>query len=263
MVITCDCGKRLRVPDDAPGKTVRCPSCGKQQKVAGPPGSPAAPPADPVEAAEPEDFSHVRRSAELPFCIWPYVRFYPLRPLLLTALLLGFAALAVLVHWTFWIAFGVVALVSLYYWLVVWSYFHHGGVYPAIVVSEHLCRVAALVNLSLGLDGFYPAVQVVDLPLGRMPGGPPHVGDRLVTVHLVAGEDEARQRATRLYCVPARFLTGNEADLRRFADNIGDDEWEVLEQFVSRHGDACEVGIHRLDAGEEGEEPEDDGEDGE
>jgi hypothetical protein len=258
MFITCDCGKRLRVPDDAAVQTVRCPSCGKRRRVAGSPGSLAARTADAVETEEPEDFSHVRRSAGLPFRVWPYVRFYPLRPLLLTGLLLGFAALAVLVHWTFWIAFAFVALVSLYYWLVVWSYFHHGGVYPAVVVSEQPYRVAALVNLSLGLDGFYPAVQVVDLALGRMPGRLPLVGDRLITVHLVAGEDEARQRATRLYCVPARFLTGNEAVLRRFADNIGDDEWDILEQFVSRCGDSCEVGIHRLDAGAEEDGPEGD-----
>jgi hypothetical protein len=171
-------------------------------------------------------------------------------------LFLAFGVLAVLVHWTFWIAFGIVALVKLYYWLVVWSYYHHGGVYPAIVVSDQPYRVAALVNLSLELDDSYPAVQVVDLPLQRLPEGAPQVGDRLVTIHLVAGEDEKRRMATRLYCIPARFITSNPQDLDRFFTIIGVDEWEILDQFVAEKRGSYAPGIHQLDGGEDDDEEE-------
>jgi hypothetical protein len=57
----CACGKRVKVPTSAAGKRVRCPFCGKEQRVpergaprsdipvaevvAGPPGAPAEPPA--------------------------------------------------------------------------------------------------------------------------------------------------------------------------------------------------------------------------
>jgi Protein of unknown function (DUF3239) len=249
VLIPCPCGHTVRAPDNAKARAVHCPSCGKRLRI-------AEPPARPHQGEEPPDFSHVRRSTGLPFRCWTYIRFYPLWPLLLTVLFLGFGALAVLVHWAFWIAFGIVALVKLYYWLVVWSYYHHGGVYPALVVADQPYRVAVLVNLALEVDDSYPAVQVVDLPLQRLPEGAPRVGDRLVTIHLVAAEDEKRRMATRLFCVPARFITSNPQDLDRLLSTIGDDEWEVLEQWVAAHQRSYQPGIHPLDtpAEEVGEE---------
>jgi hypothetical protein len=250
VLISCPCGHTVSAPDNPEAKAVRCPSCGKRLRIGEPPARPAKA-ARPPKGEKPPDFSHMRRSTGLPFRCWTYIRFYPLWPLLLTVLFLGCGALAVLVHWAFWIAFGIVALVKLYYWLVVWSYYHHGGVYPAIVVADQPYRVAVLVNLALEVDDSYPAVQVVDLPLQRLPEGAPQVGDRLVTIHLVAGEDETRRRATRLYCVPARFITANREDLDRFYKLIGNDEWEALGDWVAAHRRSYKPGIHRLDTKED------------
>src|SRR5688572_8360620 len=45
MLVTCDCGKRLRVRDDLAGKRIKCPACGQPVVVKADEELPAPPPA--------------------------------------------------------------------------------------------------------------------------------------------------------------------------------------------------------------------------
>src|SRR5687767_14105063 len=116
----------------------------------------------------------------------------PVGTLFVLTLVSGGAALAVVHHWGWWFIAGVGVLLLFALWRVNRLEVLKGYLLPGVVLKDKPWTVAVYANLSMGPFKHRPALKILRLPLSRMTGGPPKVGDYIpmVATYGLPREDE-------------------------------------------------------------------------
>jgi Protein of unknown function (DUF3239) len=240
--VQCSCGKTLRVKDEALGKRIRCPGCGKAVAVPGPE-------ADSRVDSELDLYRRLSGSAasnpgQLSPNLFQYFLCFPTFSLVCFVIILLAAALAALVHFLFAVVAVLTALLLGWYWFRVRIKFISGCVNPAVVVSEDPPLLAVGTDLACGSGVNWPVIKILAHPFGRMFGGPFREGDRVPTVALYYGEDGPHW--LDFEPVAAQCVTRNRDEIARMLESIDDAGWKVLELGLRQIPQPLEPGQYRL-----------------
>jgi hypothetical protein len=115
---------------------------------------------------------------------------YPVGAFFTITLIGGGVALAVMHHWAWWSLAGVGTLVQFGLWRTNRNDLMHGDLVPGVVIKDKPWTVAVYADLSRDLFRQRPALQILRLPLGRMRGGPPKVGDYIPMVAMYGAKQD-------------------------------------------------------------------------
>jgi len=265
IILQCQCGKKLRVPDEMIGKRVRCPACGHVLPVT----------AEEEEGEQTEEQASTGVTWEelglprpkpgsreamasnpgrVPVHYWHYFRCFPRYPLVLACLMLVFIA-AAFWHWGFWAGFVVLLVANYLYWSGARWQGLYGDVNPAVVVSTDPYLVAGFTDLGTGPREHGPAIKVGRQPLQRMTGGPPALDTRLATVATYFGSDKA-SHWDDFFPEVVNCLTTDAKVVARTLATILDDEWEQLDEGLKKVPRPYKPGLCKLgpeNAEEEGQ----------
>jgi hypothetical protein len=246
-ILTCRCGKKLRVKDEHRWRAVRCPGCGETlqarpaddegddlvlqpdaanagiswQELGLPaprPGSREAMASNPGRVRV--DFAH-------------YYRCWPTYPTVLALLPFAFMVPALLWHWSFWIGTALCLVLNWLYWSGARWQGLYGEVNPALVISADPYLIAVLTDMDTSGDGPKPAIKVLPHALQRMTGGPPVLNTRLATVSMYWGNGSAEQW-TDFFPEVINCMTRDEEVIRRVLATISEDEWKVLTEGIGQ-----------------------------
>ena len=120
---------------------------------------------------------------------------------------------------------AVLLLVAASYWFRVWKFYWHGGLIPAVVVSEEPLLVAAYSNLSQ-VSEFLPYVKVQQVRLG----GAPKLGQRVVALAWYTMPVSGRTWVD-FKAFPLSQATAN-AEIHAAAEvKLGEDSWQLLQNI--------------------------------
>lgn len=138
-------------------------------------------------------------------------------------------------------AIGALILIAASYWFRIWKFFWHGGLIPAVVVSEEPPLVAAYSNLSQVAE-FLPHVKVQQVRLGDAP----KIGQRVVGVAWytmpVAGRTWVDFKV-----VPLLQATASSEKLAAAEAKLGEDSWQLLNVSLASLSKPIQPGLYAID----------------
>ena len=136
---------------------------------------------------------------------------------------------------------AVLVLIAASYWFRVWKFYWHGGLIPAVVVSEEPLLVAAYSNLSQ-VSEFLPHVKVEQVRLG----GAPRLGQRVVALAWYTMPVSGRTWVD-FKPFPMSQATANP-DVHAAAEvKLGEDSWQLLETSLASLSQPVKPGLYSID----------------
>jgi hypothetical protein len=165
---------------------------------------------------------------------WPvFLRCYPTTTIVYLVLIGAASALAVTMHWGWWILAAILALLLGKLALNAKMIFHYGCACPGVVVSHDPDLIAVCTDLDTGGGKDYWVIKVLPHPLKRMSTGRPPVGTRIATVAGYGPGDE-NGHWQDFMPVAAACATADRQALKRILESFEDDDWQSLETGLQR-----------------------------
>ncbi len=174
-----------------------------------------------------------------------YVRSFPRIPIFCFVLLLSGIAMQVSMgKGGMALATPAVAFMLLH-WAVAEEHLRNGDLCPGLVVEPNL--VAVWTDLSTG-GPCEPFVKVLRVPLHRVRGPVPVVGDRIATVALYRGSLSAK-RWKDFSPVVVNLVTNDAAEIRRAVERVQEPFWAMVEAGASELPKPLRPGLYPVVAG--------------
>ena len=175
-----------------------------------------------------------------------YSRCFPLWPVICFVGTPVALALAIAVHWAFWILVAIVLLLDFAWWMRTRMHFIGGCINPGKVVSVDPPLIAVFTDLTKAAGYEHPVVKVLPHPLGRMTGGPFEVGDRVATIATYEYNDEEKPYWKDTYPVAVQCATLDPDEIDRVTASLDRDSWRELDQALEQVPQPYEPGLYRI-----------------
>ena len=161
---------------------------------------------------------------------------YPTWPLVWFVPLCLFVALAIFVHWLFWIPVAFFAWANRFYWRRVHDHFMFGCANPAMIVNMEPMLIASATDLTKG-GGEFPVIKIVEKNIKTANGETPQLGTRLVTVALYQqhpDDDGSMPRWRTFDPRPVDCVTSDVSAMQRVMASLGSDDWQSLDDGLAK-----------------------------
>lgn len=175
-----------------------------------------------------------------------WVRHYPKWPLIWLCGLGSFVALAVLVHWSFWVFALLLLGMNWFYWQRVREHFRHGCANPAIIVSMEPTLIAVSTDLTKG-RGQYPVIKIIEKELPAACGQFPQVGCRLAAVALYeVSADDKLPHWEDFDPRPIDCATGDLDVVRAVTGTFAKEDWDELRVWLRQVPRPYRCGLYHI-----------------
>src|SRR5262249_29170442 len=111
-------------------------------------------------------------------------------------------------------------------------HFREGCICPAMVVSTSPYLVAGYDNLGVSWSNPWPAITIVQVPLHRMPGGPPDLDARLAALCMISGTPTEREVWEYVVAKIVDLVSRDGDEVERDRSSIPKEEWMALEEGI-------------------------------
>lgn len=169
----------------------------------------------------------------------------PFEHVFLFSVVLGSAALAVCVHWGFWVLTALAVVFTGLYWRAMRHHFMRGDANPGVVIETEPILIAVRTDLSKGF-GTYPVIKVIEeKPSGRWPT-PLRVGQVVATVAMYTYSDDTYAHWADFDPLPAGPVAADPDDTKRVMRSFSDRSIEQVREGLAQLGPRG-PGLYRVD----------------
>ncbi len=174
-----------------------------------------------------------------------YSRCFPLWPVICFVGTPVSIALAIAVHWAFWILAVIVLVLDFAWWMRTRMHFVGGCINPGQVVSLDPPLIAVFTDLTKG-GPRHPVVKVLPHPLTRMAGGPFRKGQRIATIATYLPGDEDLPHWEDTYPIAVGCATIDRREIERVTRSLDREDWEQLDEALAQVPQPFEPGLYRI-----------------
>jgi len=177
-----------------------------------------------------------------------WLRHRPLWPIIWTSLFLISLWLTLTIHWSFGILTTLFLAMNWLYWRRLKDQFLVGCANPAKIININPMRIAVYTDLRCGYSApKCPTIKIIETKLPNPKSGTNKIGDEILTVSLYSGR-MGKDRWLSFDPIPARQVSKNQTKIDFLKSEL-EDEWELLDRWLSKVPDPTKKGLYAFDQG--------------
>ncbi len=154
-------------------------------------------------------------------------------------------ALAIAVHWAFWILAVIVLVLDFAWWMRTRMHFVGGCINPGKVVSVDPPLIAVYTDLTKG-GPRHPVVKILPHPLRRMARGPFREGQRIATIATYEPGDEEQPHWKDTYPIAVQCATSSRREIERVTESLDAEDWQTLDAALEEVPRPFEPGLYQI-----------------
>lgn len=137
-------------------------------------------------------------------------------------------------------SFLIFLAINIFYWRRKKEQFTHGNSLGGLIISDKPKLVAVTTDLSVGFGGSYPVVKIIHYK------GKGKLHDRIGTVALYQGSDDATNHWDDFFPVPVEYVNNNEIELKDVLQSYSDESWEILQHRIQQINKPYREGLFKI-----------------
>ncbi len=176
-----------------------------------------------------------------------WIKYHPYKQFVYIILVAAMITGALLLHWSLWIASGILIYFNILYWQTIQERFLFGCINPGMIISVDPMFVAVSTDLGKW-GGYYPVIKIIKANLKSVLKNADTVGTLVPTVATYGHSADDVPHWKDFYPVPVEYANGDMKIIIKSLDSLEQPEIAELERWLKQVPEPYECGLYWIKA---------------